>query len=171
MTPKRMKTEILIRNLQNKARFNVKYIKKVIEKTIQYAGAGFSPVEVSFTVVDNRRIKYINKKYRKVNRVTDVISFPSAPEFGASPTAWQSGIPGKSADFDFNSNKVYGGDIFVSIEKARSQARKFNHSIKKELTLLCAHGVLHLFGYDHARKKDAVKMRKKEEEVLNCPNL
>ena len=166
-----MKTEILIKNLQKKVRFNGRYIKKVVGKTIQCAGIGFYPVEISLTVVNNSYIKRINKKYRKVNRITDVISFPSAPEFGASPTAWQSGIPGRSADFVFNSNKVYGGDIFISIEKARSQAGKFNHSLKRELTLLCAHGVLHLFGYDHVRKKDAVKMRKKEEEVLNCLNL
>lgn len=156
----RMKIEILIRNLQNKIRFNRSHIRKVVEKSIHYAGVRFSPVEISLTVVNNSRIRLINKKYRKVNRATDVIAFPSA-----------SGFSGKSAGFDFHGNRVYGGDIFISIERARSQAVKFNHSLKKELTLLCAHGVLHLFGYDHERKKDAVKMRKKEEEILNCLNL
>ncbi len=154
-----MEAEILVRNLQEKIRFNRGYIRGVVKKTIQCSGIDFSPVEVSVIIVDNRRIRQVNRKYRRVNRVTDVIAFPSVP-----------GFPGKAGGECYKKNKIYGGDVFVSIERARSQAREFNHSLRMEMALLTAHGVLHLFGYDHIKKKDAVVMRKKEEELLNCLN-
>jgi len=59
------------------------------------------------------------------------------------------------------------GDIYICIEKVKSQAEEYNHSFKRELTFLTVHGLLHLLGYDHMNKEDEIKMFKKQEEVLN----
>ena len=177
-----MKVEIQIKNLQNKALINSKYFKKVIIKTLKRIIFRPYPVEISMIAVDNRQIKAINRKFRNTNRATDVIAFPSGPEFSAvSPvprktqaakacmnTGKKSGNKSPKAAGVIPWCRVNGGDIFISVERAGSQARKFEHSWKKEMTILAIHGVLHLFGYDHIKKKDAVIMKSKEEEVLNC---
>ena len=58
------------------------------------------------------------------------------------------------------------GEIYISIDKAKSQAEEYGHSLKREICFLTVHGLLHLLGYDHIEEKDRVVMRKLEEEIL-----
>ncbi len=58
------------------------------------------------------------------------------------------------------------GDIFISVEQAMKQSNKYRHLLKRELTLLLIHGLLHLLGYDHLKKKENYEMRQKENEIL-----
>ena len=104
---------------------------------------------MSIIIVDNKTIHEINKKYRNIDRETDVISF--ALEEGETIEE-----PVKTL-----------GDIYISIDKVYEQAKEYNHSIKRELFFLVTHGFLHLLGYDHMIKEDEEKMFSLQEEILD----
>jgi GTP-binding protein Era len=113
-------------------------------------GAG-RPAEVSLRLVDDAEIRRLNKAFRGVDRATDVLSFPlgdSAPER------------------DPQTGNALLGDIAVSLERARDQAREYGHSYQRELAFLFVHGLLHLFGYDHETDADARAMEEMQERVL-----
>lgn len=101
-------------------------------------------------MVDNEKIHEINRDYRNIDRPTDVISFALED------------------DDSYNRTDIRVlGDIYISIDKVRSQAEEYGHSFKRELYFLATHGFLHLLGYDHMNKEDEEKMFKKQEEVLS----
>lgn len=105
--------------------------------------------EFNIIIIDNKRIREINKEYRKIDRETDVISFA----------------------FEDNMDVVYKdfrllGDIYISIEKCYDQAVEYGHSRTRELCFLATHGILHLLGYDHMTKEDEEKMFKLQNELL-----
>ncbi len=107
---------------------------------------------ITCILTGNEYITGINKKYRRKNRPTDVISFA----YREDP------IP------SLNGQKMPLGDIYLSLEKAYDQAAEYGVTFDEELKRLLVHGILHLTGYDHERsKKDASIMKNKEEEILN----
>ncbi len=101
-------------------------------------------------IINNEKIREINREYRNIDRETDVISFALEDE----------------KSFNRTDIRVLG-DIYISIDKARSQALEYGHSFKRELYFLAVHGFLHLLGYDHMKKEDEDVMFKKQEEVLS----
>ncbi len=109
--------------------------------------------EVNITFVDNEKIKELNKKYRNIDKVTDVLSFPMGNN-GEYPTNPETGY------------KILG-DVVISVERAVFQAEEYDHTLRRELGFLTAHSVLHLLGYDHVNGGiEASKMREREEEVM-----
>lgn len=109
--------------------------------------------EVSVTFVDNERIHELNKKYRNIDRETDVLSFPLG----------ENGV----YDTNLDTGAKMLGDIVISIEKAVEQADLYNHPLQREIGFLTVHSMLHLLGYDHeAGGLEEVHMREKEETVL-----
>ncbi len=101
-------------------------------------------------IIDNPRIKEINRDYRKIDRETDVISFALED----------------SKDLEYEDFRLLG-DIYISIDKAVSQSIEYNHSLLRELSFLSIHGLLHLLGYDHMKEEDEKIMFGKQEELLN----
>lgn len=101
---------------------------------------GYDGGEISIALVDNAKIKELNKKFRKKNEVTDVLSFPMDEEIL--------------------------GDIIISAERALSQSKDYGHSFKREICYLVTHGILHLLGYNHKNEGEKKEMRKKEERIL-----
>ncbi len=101
-------------------------------------------------IINNEKIREINREYRNIDRETDVISFALEDE----------------KSFNRTDIRILG-DIYISIDKARSQALEYGHSFKRELYFLAVHGFLHLLGYDHMKKEDEEVMFKKQEEVLS----
>lgn len=101
-------------------------------------------------IVDNEKIHEINKTYRNIDRETDVISFALEDD----------------KTFVETDVRVLG-DIYISLDKAISQAKEYNHSLKREICFLCIHGLLHLLGYDHMNEKDEKIMFKLQEEILD----
>ena len=95
------------------------------------------------------RIRTLNREFRKVDRVTDVLTFP----------AWEGEIS-LSAD-------GYLGDIMICYERAKEQAIEYGHSLERELSFLAVHGVLHLLGYDHMTEPDETVMREKQTSILD----
>ena len=109
---------------------------------------------VSVSLVDNKYIHKINKKYRQIDRPTDVISFAFL-----------------DADGDYqktlsNPGPVVLGDIYISLEKAKEQAIEYGHSLNRELSFLFVHGLLHLLGYDHMNESDEKVMFALQEKIL-----
>lgn len=100
-------------------------------------------------IIDNDRIREINKEYRGIDRETDVISFALEDD--------------KTMRLD--EIRVLG-DIYISLDKVKSQAEEYGHSFKRELSFLAIHGFYHLLGYDHMKPEDEKIMFKKQEEAL-----
>ena len=121
-----------------------KYLKKALKEE-KVRGAVFNII-----LIDNKTIREINEKYRDIDRETDVISFALEDEKNES----------------FSSDKRVLGDIYISVEKAKSQALEYGHSLERELSFLAVHGLLHLLGYDHINKKDEKVMFSKQEMIL-----
>ena len=110
---------------------------------------------VSVSIVDNRYIHKINKKYRHIDRPTDVISFA----FLDSENNYDKVL--------FSPGPVVLGDIYISLEKAKEQAEEYGHSLHRELSFLFVHGLLHLLGYDHMNEEDEKEMFQLLEEILS----
>ena len=106
-------------------------------------------VEFSIIFVDSKTIHDINKTYRNVDRVTDVISFALEDH--------------KTIELEHR----LLGDIYICIEKAEEQAKEYEHSFLRELSFLTIHGLLHLLGYDHMEKDEEEIMFKKQDDILN----
>ncbi len=109
--------------------------------------------EVSVRFVDNETIHELNRKYRNIDRPTDVLSFPL----------------GENGNYDVNldTGAKLLGDIVISVPKAMEQAKEYNHSLEREIGFLTVHSMLHLLGYDHeCGGIEEVRMREKEETVL-----
>lgn len=108
-------------------------------------------LEFNVIIIDNERIHEINKTYRGIDRPTDVISF-ALEDF---------------KDIEYQNNYRVLGDIYISIDKVREQAKEYGHSEKRELSFLAVHGLLHLLGYDHMEKDEEKIMFEKQEMILN----
>lgn len=124
---------------------DVKEYKTLIRKVLK----GYSPnKEFNIIFVNDEYIQTINKDYRNIDRVTDVISFALCDD--------------PNNEFE---NEL--GDIFIDIDQAIRQASEYGHSIEREVAFLAVHGYLHLCGYDHMTKEDEEIMFKKQDEILN----
>lgn len=102
---------------------------------------------VNIILVDNAKIREINREYRGVDRETDVISF-ALNDFEVT--------------FPWEREEL--GDIYISVEKALEQSREYGHSFDRELVYLAVHGLLHLLGYDHLEEAEKKEMRQEEEK-------
>ena len=111
------------------------------------------PAEISVTFVNNEQIHELNRQYRGKDMPTDVLSFPM----------------GENGVYDVNHDtgaKILG-DIVISMEKAVEQAKRYDHSLEREVGYLTAHSMLHLLGYDQETSGlDRVRMREKEEQIM-----
>lgn len=111
--------------------------------------------EVSVTFVDNDYIQSLNKQYREKDMPTDVLSFPMNKEDG-------------TYEIDPENGAQLLGDIVISMEKVMEQSERYGHSMRREVTYLVAHGMLHLLGYDHERGGiEKRRMREREDIVLD----
>lgn len=132
-------------------------LNRVCETVLQMEECNFD-AEISFTITDNEGIREINRDYRDIDRVTDVLSFPML-EFDDEEI---------DAEFETENGMVVLGDIVISIERAEEQAKELNHSLRRELAFLVAHSMLHLLGYDHVDNPEGERvMIKKQSTVLN----
>lgn len=120
------------------------FISYLVEK-LELQNALFNVI-----IVDDKYIHKINKEYRGIDRPTDVISFALEDD----------------KQIDLPDLRVLG-DIYISYDKAISQAKEYGHSNKRELCFLAVHGLLHLLGYDHMTKDDEIKMFGLQKELLD----
>jgi len=142
----------------NKVTFNNLTEEKVEEEelindVLEFAMKKEKLENTSFSVifVDNNYIHELNKNYRNIDRETDVITFA---------------LEDDDSIINGSDNRMLG-DIYISLDKAHSQAEEYGHSFKRELSFLAVHGFYHLLGYDHMTSEDEKIMFGKQEEVLS----
>ena len=112
-------------------------------------------------IVDEDEIRRLNREMRKIDAVTDVLSFPSLDGiFGKK-------IEKKNFPYEVDEQgNLFIGSIAICKKRAEEQAEEYGHGIKREISYLAVHGVCHLLGYDHIEEQDRKVMREKEERVL-----
>lgn len=137
--------------------------KAVAEAVLEKEGCPYE-VTINLLLTDNSGIREFNRDYRRIDRETDVLSFPNLDYE----------VPGdfslaeeKEADyFDPDSGELILGDIIISVDKVKEQAESYGHSLKREFAFLVAHSMLHLCGYDHMEEEERLVMEEKQESIL-----
>ena len=124
-------------------------VKKVLEKCFEEEGLLDSKLIMTITFTTPEEIRKINKKYRKIDKATDVLSFPMFEK---------DELDEKIKNGDFPYEDVLG-DVIISIEKVREQAEEYGHSFERELSYMLVHGFYHLMGYDHIEEEDKKILR------------
>jgi probable rRNA maturation factor len=105
---------------------------------------------------DSREIKLLNKKFRKKNKATDVLSFPFEKKSGLKKKLKKE-------------REIYLGDIIINLSKIKN--KKILKIFKYEFDRLWIHGLVHLLGYDHKKEKDFLKMRQIEKKYFDTINV
>ena len=159
---RKMKLKICFENDQTKflLPYKVKMlVREAIEATLDYEQYG-NPCEVSVSFTDNAGIHELNKKFRGIDRPTDVLSFPLFDYSGESEEPPVDELMGML------------GDIVLSLEQADLQAQEYGHSFEREVAFLCVHSMLHLLGYDHETgEEDEADMRRRQSEIMELLGL
>jgi len=135
------------KKIKNPKRYFYEKLKK-ISKIVKF----FKEKNITFTILltNSLNMKKLNKKFRNLNKSTDVLSFPFLP-FNNLKLVKQ--------------KKVYIGDIAISYEIINFRSIKNNFFL--EFDKVWIHGLLHLVGYNHIKNKDYFKMNKIEKKILN----
>ena len=133
----------------------VNYVARKIDKINRSENLFFKKkIYCTLLLSDNKEIKNLNKKFRKKNKSTDVLSFP----FQAR---------NELNNLLKKEKEVYLGDIIINFNKIKN---KNLNSFKSEFNRLWIHGLVHLFGHDHKKEKDFLKMNQVEKKYLNLVN-
>ena len=132
------------------------YIDRKINKlNSKYTKHSKKNIFCTLLLSDNEEIKILNKKFIKKNKSTDILSFPFQTK--------------KDLKKKLQKEKdIYLGDIIINLDKIKSKDILKNFRI--EFNNLWVHGLTHLFGYDHKKEKDYIKMRKIEKNYINLIN-
>lgn len=134
------------------------FLKKVIRTALEAEGVD-APCEVNVLVTNDTGIRRVNVDMRGVDAPTDVLSFPM---FELTP-----GDKPSEEDADPATGLVPLGDMCISLERAKAQAKEYGHSNRRELAYLAVHSILHLLGYDHLDEGPMKEqMRGREEAVM-----
>ena len=110
-------------------------------------------IEISVSFVDDEAIHELNREYRNVDRVTDVLSFPMFEKGEVAEALCEYGL-------------LELGDVVINAEQCKRQAEEYGHSYERELVYLFVHSMFHLLGYDHEEDSQKTEMRAKEESVM-----
>ncbi len=140
----------------SESKINVKKIAKAVYKTLNQT----AKLKAELVFMDEKDIQKLNAETRGIDKVTDVLSFPTLD-----------GIRGKVLDaknfpYETEKGRLMIGSIVMCDQKIKEQALEFGHSEERERTYLLVHGLMHLFGYDHMTDEDKKQMRDKEKQAL-----
>ena len=135
-----------------------KIIGQVIEKCFKEEELENLNLYISITLTTPTNIRKLNKQYREIDKETDVLSFPMFEKKEIEE------IVSKQKKMLIEETI---GDIIISIDRVKEQAKDYGHSFERELSYMIVHGFYHLMGYDHIQEEDKKIMRAKEEKVLN----
>lgn len=145
----------LIINNETNEDINIKNdLEKVIREVLDVEKVDQEKCEISLSFVDEEKIRQLNKDFRSIDRVTDVLSFPIEDFF--------------NEDRENILKKPYLmlGDVVICLDVAKKQADDLGHSFEREIMYLTCHSILHLLGYDHIEDDDKKIMRAREKEVM-----
>ncbi len=138
--------------------------KKVVEACLDYVECPYE-AEVSILLTDDEQIRTINKEHRDIDAPTDVLSFPIIDY--DTPGDFSRLEEDVASYFHPETGELLLGDIVLSLERAKLQAKEYGHSLMRELAFLTTHSMFHLFGYDHMEEEERKLMEDKQREVLD----
>ncbi len=138
-----------------------KIINLVVDKCFTVEKLNNLNLYISITLTTPSEIKIINNEFRKIDKETDVLSFPMFEKYELDEMV-KSGV---------NEIPETIGDVIISVDRVKEQAEEYGHSFERELAYMVVHGFYHLMGYDHMVDEDKVVMRAKEENVLGLLNI
>lgn len=137
--------------------------KQALEKALGDFVQSDVPLAVELLFVDEEEIRLLNRDTRQIDKVTDVLSFPTLDGIKGKK------IKGQAFPFDMDEEgRLMLGSIVVCRQRAKEQAQEFGHSYERELHYLVVHGVMHCLGYDHILDEEKTQMREQEEKVLSA---
>ncbi len=140
--------------------------KTNLADALSFLAESDAPLLVEILTVDAEEMRELNARERNVDRVTDVLSFPSMDAIKGVPiTADEHG-----EELDEEGN-LFLGSIVICKQRAREQAEEYGHSYAREIFYLIVHGILHCLGYDHETEEEKREMRSKEEAVMQKLSL
>ena len=147
---------------------NLRYrhiIKHIFDEAEEFTNNKVDNSYVSLAFVSEDEIRNLNFSFRKLDKVTDVLSFPMLDIKQGESTL---------ADFESErepDGRLNIGDIAICLDVAKRQAKNLGHSLKREVCFLALHGLLHVLGFDHIESQDEEIMQKTAEEILNKLNI
>lgn len=139
-----MPSEVHVRSEHAEGAYASRVLRESGRRFLEALGVGG---ELSVMVVNDRRIRALNREWREIDKATDVLSFEQDPSIGVL------------------------GDVVISLDTARRQARGDGRPLSQELSRLLAHGVLHLLGHDHQKPAQARRMAQAEIDLLGAVGL
>ncbi|MBM4128700.1 MAG: rRNA maturation RNase YbeY [Nitrospira sp.] len=141
---------VYIRNQQRSIKVNQQRLRRLLRKALHLLG--LPRAELSILLVNDRRMRLLNRQFRGVERMTDVLSFPQVEK-----------LTRRSA---LSTHEFVLGDIVINVQRAKRQAVENRLTFNEELKRLILHGLLHLIGYDHEKSRyRKKKMELKEKEL------
>ena len=146
--------EIDYREINKNDNYN-ELINRVMKKCFETEKLENTKLYVSIILTNDEEIRKINKKYREIDKATDVLSFPMFEKNEISSVTEEEVL----------------GDLIISIERVKEQAEEYGHSFERELAYMLVHGFYHLMGEDHIQEDEKIQMRAKEENVLKSLNI
>lgn len=140
--------------------------KEVCERTVKEVLSFLDfpmEAEISVTITDDEVIKAMNKEYRDIDSPTDVLSFPLI-QFDLTKPYKECVFTADDKDPD--TGDICLGDIVLNLNRIKSQAEEYGHSLEREYSFLICHSMLHLLGYDHIKDDDREKMEEAQKQVM-----
>lgn len=139
-------------------------MKKAAVIALEKEGIADDNIEISISFVTKDEIRELNRVYRSIDKVTDVLSFPqfeSVKDF-ASSRSIKDGEEKRRKQV----KPLLLGDVVICLDLVNNQAEEYGHSFEREFLYLFIHSLAHLLGYDHLTKEEKAEMREFEEEIL-----
>ena len=167
---------VILQNDQRAVAIDQKWLGRTAEAILSAARA--ETTELSVVLVSDRRMRVLNHRYRKKDRSTDVLAFSINERRSPAPTASVAAKstgngrvlarPGQTGEKPGRVPMLLG-DVVISMQTAKRQAKELGHSLRKEVVRLLVHGILHLLGYDHDRNvRAAAVMARRERAILRA---
>ncbi len=157
-------TQIVWKDIETKLELE-NIIEKVIQKCFEVEHINPTSLYICVTLTDPQNIRELNKKYRNIDKETDVLSFPMFEKDELDK------LIVKTAEHKSEMLQDIMGDIIISIARVEEQAKEYGHSFEREFAYMLVHGFYHLRGYDHMTDDEKLEMREKEETVLSKLNI
>lgn len=132
-------------------------IKLVVDECFKTEEITDKNLYINIILTTPSNIREINCKYRNIDKETDVLSFPMFEK-------------GELQTIELTHKEALG-DVVISIDRVKEQAKEYGHEFKRELAYMVVHGFYHLMGYDHIEDDDKLQMRQKEENILDKLNI
>ena len=156
-----MKHQIIVRytNRRDKNPALTVHLHRCITAALAAEGVNV-PCEINVLVTDDEGIRAINNATRNIDSAPDVLSFPM---FQFTPGAFPEDV---SEDIDPQTGLLPLGDMAISLERARDQAKRFGNTTRREIGYLTIHSILHLLGYDHMDEGEQKRQMRTREEII-----